>query len=174
MKNSRSHEMRSFLIAASALVAVLIVLIVLVTTINSVKTLDQEQTKAKQKDVDSVINMAKGTAASLKEVEADPRMLQFISPEMIKSAASGENIKPFLDSTIFITRAVGSAEYAAFIINGRVYTVAPRIGIHHPRRTGGKARVLHRDLLAEQLSRPGLRPVQRFGAGPHQPDEGHR
>jgi hypothetical protein len=129
MKKPKGHEMRNFLIAASALVAVLIVAIVVITTINSVKTLDQEQAKAKQKDLDSVINMAKGTAASLKEVEKDPRMLQFMSPEMIKSATSGENIKPFLDSTIFIMRAVGSAEYAAYIVNGQVYTVTPRMGL---------------------------------------------
>jgi hypothetical protein len=128
MKKPKGHEMRSFLIAASALVAVLIVAIVIITTVNAVKTLDQEQAKAKQKDVDNVINMAKGTATSLKEVEKDPRMLQFISPEMIKSATSGENIKPFMDSTIFITRAVGSAEYAAYITDGKVYAIAPRMG----------------------------------------------
>ncbi len=129
MKKSRGNEMRSFLIAASALVGVLIVVIVAMTTFISVRTIDNEQAKARQKDVDGIVQQAKDTTASLKEVQMDPRMLQFMSSEMIESVMSGADPAKYVESTIFIMRAVGSAEYGAFVVNGQPYTVVAKSGL---------------------------------------------
>ena len=120
MKRPKAKEMRAFLIASSLLVAALIVVIVGLTTWNAVKTIDQQQDTAKQREVESLVKQANQTTESLAAVSSDPRMLQFMNPEMLKSLLSQQDITPYLDSTIFIMRAVGSAEYSAIVSGGKV------------------------------------------------------
>lgn len=129
MKKPHGNEMRNFLIAASALVAVLIVAIVLITTFISVKTIDDEQTKAKQKDVDDVVLTAQKTAESLQEVQKDTRALQFMNPELMNSVLSGGDITEYMEGTIFILRAVGAYDYYAYVSDGKVVTFTTRRGL---------------------------------------------
>lgn len=129
MERPKVKEMRAFLIAASLLVAALIVVIVALTTWNAVRTIDQEQDKARQREVENLVKQSAEATESLEDVANDPRMIQFMNPEMLKTRSGEFDITPFLDSTIFIMRAVGSSEYSAIVSGGEVLVHAERDGL---------------------------------------------
>jgi hypothetical protein len=131
MKRPQVKEMRAFLIASSLLVAALIVVIVVLTTWNAVKTIDQEQEKARQKEVENLVKQSAEATESLEDVANDPRMIQFMNPELLQMRSGQFDITPYLDSTIFIMRAVGSAEYSAIVSGGEVVVHAERGGVDY-------------------------------------------
>ncbi len=128
MKKRGGHEMRSFLLLVTGLVALLIVAVVLYTTVDSIRRINQEAEREKEGVTEALVNYLAVSAEASSGLARDPVISRVFSQEMMASFARGEMsmVSAFLAA---ILRPLYDAQYVVVVIGGEVVAESVAKGV---------------------------------------------